>query len=285
MKLTVRGFFERFPTDDTCLDHVMEVRYGIRHECSKCHKEASFHRVTGRRAYACASCGEPLYPCAGTIFQDSRTSLQTWFYAIYLFVVTRHGVSGKELERNLGVTYKCAWRMARQIRDLMAKADVQPLMLAGHVEIDESYVGGKARGKGMGPTAGGKTIVMAIKQRGGPIRTAVIPNVRRVTMQPIINRNVEKGSRVSTDELHSYRLLKDDGYDHGTVRHSAGQYVSGTDHVNSVESFWNIFKNSVRSTHIHISRKYMDKYLAEFSFRSNYRFMRNAMFDVLIGAV
>jgi transposase-like protein len=221
----------------------------------------------------------------GTIFEDSRTSLQTWFYAIYLFVVTRHGVSGKELERNLGVTYKCAWRMAAQIRGLMGRADVQPVMLAGHVEIDETYFGPRVKGMGMGPTAGGKSIIMGLKQRGGPIRTQVIPNVRRETLQPVIERNVEAGSSISTDELRSYHLLKNHGYKHGVVRHSAEEYVVGDDHVNAVESFWGLFKRSVRSTHIHISKKYLEQYLGEFSFRSNHRAMRNAMFDVLIGAI
>lgn len=113
-KFTVRNFFERFPTDDACLDHVMDVRYGMRHVCEACGVDATFHRITERRAYACAHCGHHVYPCAGTVFQDSRTSLQLWFYAIYLFVATRHGVSGKELQRQLGVTYKTAWRMGRK---------------------------------------------------------------------------------------------------------------------------------------------------------------------------
>lgn len=117
-KITVRDFFNDFPTDDACLDHIMEVRYGMRHPCRKCGQEATFHRVSERRAYACSRCGDHVYPCADTIFQDSRTSLQLWFYAIYLFVTTRHCVSGKELQRQLGVTYKCAYRMGQQIRDL-----------------------------------------------------------------------------------------------------------------------------------------------------------------------
>jgi transposase len=144
-KLTVRQFFARFPDDAACLDHVMDVRYGLRHECGKCMQESTFHRLTERRAYSCARCGHHVYSCAGTIFQDSRTSLQSWFYAIYLFMATRHGVSGKELQRSLGVTYKCAWRMGHQIRELMGKADGFA-MLQGHVELDEAYVGGRRSG-------------------------------------------------------------------------------------------------------------------------------------------
>jgi transposase len=140
-RLTVGEFFARFPTEEACLTHIMEVRYGLRHICQACGVEGTFHKLTGRRAFSCSSCGDHVYPGAGTIFQDSRTSLRVWFYAIFLFVTTRHGVSGKELERALGVTYKTAWRMGQQIRLLMAKADGFELM-QGHVEMDEAYVGG-----------------------------------------------------------------------------------------------------------------------------------------------
>ncbi len=120
----------------------MSVRFGLRHTCRKCGVvEATFHALAKRRAFSCAHCGDHVYPCAGTIFQDSRTPLTLWFYAIYLFVTTRHGVSGKELQRELGVTYKTAWRMGQQIRDLMGAAD-EFVALKGHVEIDEAYMGG-----------------------------------------------------------------------------------------------------------------------------------------------
>ena len=288
-KLTVREFFARFPDDDTCLNHIMEVRFGMRHVCRACGKDSTFHRLANRpRAFACASCGDNLYPTAGTIFQDSRTPLQIWFYAIYLFVTTRHGVSGKELERTLGVTYKTAWRMGDQIRKLMAKADGFE-KLKGHVEADEMYVGGYRPGK-RGRGAAGKTIVFGIKERGGRIVAKAVPTVGTKSLRPILLETVEKGAIVTTDELPSYGLLDADGYDHGRVNHSAKEYawVSAkgiNHHTNSVEGFWRLFKNSIRSTHIHVSSKYMDRYLREFTFRSNYRGMQNAMFDLLISAV
>jgi transposase-like protein len=286
-KLTVRQFFEKFPSDETCLEHVMSVRYGLRHECRKCHQDATFHRLEGRKAYSCSRCGDHLYPCAGTIFQDSRTSLQLWFYAMYLFVATRHGVSGKELERTLGVTYKTAYRMGQQIRDLMGKANgIQ--MLQGHVEIDEAYVGGYRPGK-RGRGAAGKTIVMGMKERGGNIIAEVIPNTQHQTLRNVVERNVEPGSTVSTDELISYNLLKGAGYTHGAVKHGAKQWAKEVDGVkfstNSVEGFWRLFKASVRSTHIHVSGKHMERYLGEFTFRSNHRQMENAMLDLLIGVL
>ncbi|WP_439494661.1 IS1595 family transposase [Bosea sp. (in: a-proteobacteria)] len=288
-KLTVRQFFARFPDDDACLTHIMEVRYGMRHTCGKCGKDASFHKITGRRAYACSACGDHVYPCAGTVFEDSRTSLQSWFYAIYLFVVTRHGVSGKELQRALGVTYKTAWRMGQQIRILMGKADGFDI-LQGHVELDEAYVGGHRPGK-RGRGAAGKTIVMGLKERGGKLATQVIPDIKKATLRGVVLHNVEPGTIVSTDELMSYGLLEGDGYQHGTVKHGAKEWAyydyrhDATHHTNNVESFWRLFKRSVASTHIHVSSKYMDRYLGEFTFRSNHRARQNAMFDLLISAL
>jgi len=286
---SVREFFATFPDDDACLNRVIKVRFGLRHVCGKCGVESSFHKITGRRAFACAACGDHVYPCAGTIFQDSRTPLQTWFYAIYLFIATRHGVSGKELQRTLGVTYKTAWRIGQQIRDLMTKVDGFE-MLKGHVELDEAYVGGRRTGK-RGRGAEGKTIVMGAKERGGKIVTKVIPDVTMKTLRGVVQETVEKGATVSTDELYSYSLLTGDGYQHGAVKHGAKEWAfrdpetGETHHTNNVESFWKLFKKSVASTHIHISAKHMDRYLGEFSFRSNHRHMRNAMFDLLLEAL
>lgn len=288
-KLTVRQFFAEFSSDDVCLTRIMEVRFGLRHVCRKCAKESTFHKIEGRRAFACSHCGDHVYPCAETIFQDSRTPLQLWFYAVYLFINTRHGVSGKELQRTLGVTYKTAWRMGQQIRDLMKKADGFE-MLQGHVELDEAYVGGHRPGK-RGRGAAGKTIVMGLKERGGKIAAQVIPNVKMATLRGVVLENVEPGTIVSTDELYSYGLLEGDGYKHGAVKHGAKEWAyydyrhDATHHTNNVESFWKLFKKSIASTHIHVSATHMDRYLGEFSFRSNHRKMEGAMFDLLIAAL
>lgn len=289
-KMTVRQFFARFPNDDACLEHVMTVRYGMRHTCWACGVEATFHKLAKRKAYSCSQCGSHLYPCAGTIFQDSRTPLTLWFYAIYLFVVTRHGVSGKELERQLGVTYKTAYRMGMQIRKLMAEVGHVD-MLQGHIEMDEAYVGGRRPGGFRGRGADGKTIVFGVKQRGGSIFTEVVSNARKETLRAITQDRVHPWSIISTDKFQAYKLLKEDGFLHGTVDHGKKEYARYDEeldvvhHVNHVESFWRLFKKSVQGTHIHISPKHMQKYLNEFAFRSNHREMKNAMFDLLIGAL
>lgn len=162
-------------------------------------------------------------------------------------------------------------------------------VIKGHVEIDEALLGGyRSRAEG-GREA--KTIVVGMKERGGRIETKIIPDVKKATLRQVVLDHVEKGSTVSTDELSSYNLLKGDGYTHGAVDHSRKEWA-WTDHqtgtkfsTNGVEGFWKIFKDSVNSTHIHISEQHLDRYLGEFSFRSNFRQMRNGMFDLLVAAL
>lgn len=281
-----REFFARFPDEDVCLKHIMAVRFGgTKIDCPSCGIEGEFHKLAKRRVYACPHCLFQIAPTANTILHDTRTPLVSWFYAIYLFVTSRHGVSGKELQRQLGVTYKTAWRMGDQIRKLMQTADVDR-MLAGHVEADEAYIGGK-RGRG----APSKTIVMGLKERGGAIQTVVIPDVRKPTLRAVVNERVEKGATVSTDELLSYGLLTGDGYNHGSVKHGAKEWstydhrTDTTHSVNSVEAFWRLFRASIRGTHVHVSEKYMARYLGEFTFRANHRNRVNGMFDLLVGAL
>lgn len=282
----VRQFFARFPDDEACLVHIFNVRYGARHVCRACGVEATFHRLTNRRAWTCAACGDNLYPTAGTVFQDTRTPLQTWFYAIYLFVTTRHGVSGKELQRQIGVTYKTAWRMGHMIRTQMVASDFQGL-LSGEVEADEAYIGGKRPGK-TGRGAAGKTIVVGVKERGGPVKAVVVPNAKTESLRTVVNASVEKGSHVSTDEWNAYSLLTGDGYRHGKIKHRFKQWTR-FDRIhnvlvstNGIENFWKQLKTSIRSTHVSVSQQHMPKYLGEFTFRANHRQEVNAMFDRLI---
>src|SRR3954451_1793535 len=145
-EFSVREFFNRFPNEEACLQHIMDVRFGgTMIDCPACGAEGEFHKLRDRRVYACPNCLFQIAPTANTILQDTRTPLVSWFYAMYLFCTTRHGVSGKELQRQLGVTYKTAYRMGMQIRTLTQRADGFDSMLTGHVELDEAYVGGRAK--------------------------------------------------------------------------------------------------------------------------------------------
>lgn len=278
--LTVREFFKLFPTDEACLQHLFEARFGQGHVCPRCERAASWYRIKAERAYSCQWCGNHLHPTVGTPFEDSRTSLQLWFYAIYLFTTSRHGVPAKELERQLGVTYKTAWRMGHQIRLHMAKVDGD-FPLFGEVEVDETYMGGARPGK-RGRGAANKTVVVGMLQRDGRIITQVIPDVKKKTLEPVIEENVGRGSTVHTDELQSYNGLAKNGYNHETVNHSAGEYARGDCHVNGVENYWSHLKGSVRGTHMQVSKKHLSKYAGEFDYRFNSRQKPSEMLPALL---
>src|SRR2546427_658222 len=176
-KFTFRQFQKQYPDDNACLLAILRRRYKNIDACPSCGTVGKLTRITGRRAFAC-SAGCHVYPCAGTVFEHSSTPLTQWFHAVYLMTTTRNGVAAKELQRQLGVTYKCAWRIGHQLRILMAaRSKAQgPGQLSGHVEVDETYVGGKGKGKGMGRKSH-RTIVMGMLQREGSIKTKIVPNV------------------------------------------------------------------------------------------------------------
>jgi transposase len=278
---TVQEFFQQFRTDEACLDHLMTLRHGNPTGCPKCGKHGKFHKLRKEPAYACQWCGQRIYPMVGTPFERSRTPLQKWFYAMYLFTTSRHGVPAKELQRQLGVTYKTAWRMAHKLREYMATVDGDP-PLGGHVEADETYIGGRRSGGKRGRGAPGKTVVFGMIERGGDVMTRVVRNVRKATLERHIVENIEAGASVSTDELSSYATIARLGYEHGTVNHSADQWVDGIHHVNALEGFWSMLKRAIRGTHVHVSRKHLTKYLGEFEFRYNMRHAPEFMFERLL---
>lgn len=279
---TVQDFFRNFPDDDTCLEHLFKVRFGNDPACPKCGEVGKLRRLRKIPAYTC-NCGHHIHPMAGTPFESSRTSLQKWFYAMYLFTASRHGVPAKELQRQLGVTYKTAWRIGHELRKYMGRVDGDD-PLDGHVEVDETYVGGKRKGGKRGRGAPGKTIVFGMLERDGDVMTRVVRNVRRKTLEPHILENIGAGSQISSDELKSYAALARHGYAHGTVNHSAEEWVNGDTHVNSIEGFWSQLKRSIRGTHVHVSQKHMSKYLGEFEFRYNLRKSPELMFEHLLAS-
>src|ERR1700674_54629 len=217
--LTIVDFMEMCPDDDACLAYLFEARFGADYVWERCGETGKWKKLAKEPAYTC-QCGEHIHPMAGTLFHRSHTALQKWFYALYLFTTTRHGVPAKELQRQLSVNYKTAWRMGHEIRKYLGIVDGDP-PLSGHVEIDETMVGGKRSGGKRGRGAPGKTVVFGMLERGGDVMTRIVENVRRATLEPPILANVRKGSTVSTDELRSYAKLAKHGYKHGAVNHSA----------------------------------------------------------------
>jgi len=259
----------------------MKVRYGHSLPCPRCAREAMFYRRVKRPAYTCEFCGFDINPMAGTLFHRSRTALRKWFYAIFLFASSRHGVPARELQRQLGVTLKTAWRMGHEIRKYIGAVDGDD-DLGGHVEVDETMIGGKRKGGKRGRGAPGKTVVPGMLERAGNVMTRVVGNVRRTTLEAVILEKIKRGTTISTDEFQSYAKLACHGYRHGTVNHSLNEFARGPIHVNSLEGFWSQLKRSIRGTHVHVSARHLGEYLGEFKFRYNPRKAPHLMFPRLV---
>jgi transposase-like protein len=255
-------FVREFPDDSACLEWLWRNRYaadGSHAYCPRCQQERKFHKVKERPAWDCDSCGHHLHPLAGTIFAKSSTSLHLWFFAIHLMTSTRCGVSAKHLERELGVTYKTAWRMFNLIRNkLMTQDDAQ---LEGVVELDEASVDGKPR-KHLDPSAAARlrersrATVFAAVERGGRLKATVVPSRRG----PHIHRQavswVKPGSIVYTDEWPAYNRLGEH-FDHSRVRHTSGEYVVGDAYTNTVEGFFGNLKTGIRGNYKKVSHKWL----------------------------
>jgi transposase-like protein len=284
-RFTINDFNDLFPDDDACLDWLMEKRYpGARAMCSYCQVERLHHRIASKKAYACDHCGTYISPMAGTIFEKSSTSLRLWFYAIYLMSATRCGISAKQIQRETGVTYKTAWRIFRQVRTLMS----EDIKLEGPtVEMDETYVGGKRRGQQGRPKSGNKAIVVGIVERTGKGRVVamVVNDVTRKTLHGIAEEKILPESMVYTDDFNSYHGLAAKGYEHRRINHSAGIYVMGDVHTNTIEGFWSLVKRGIGGVYHSVSHKYLQSYLNEYSFRYNRRAANEPMFTSLLNQV
>ncbi|HEY59899.1 MAG TPA: IS1595 family transposase [Anaerolineae bacterium] len=181
-KFTLKNFQEKFPNDNVCLEWLRKKLYPRKIYCINCKKSTLHHRIKSKRVYGCDYCGHQISPTAGTIFHKSSTPLTIWFYVIFQMAQTRGGISAKQIQRETGVTYKTAWRMCYLIRERLDE-DISPF--GGDVEVDDSYFGGKRKGK-RGRGAEGKTPVLGIVKRKGAIKAVVVPNLKTKTIDPII---------------------------------------------------------------------------------------------------
>ncbi len=291
-RYTLRDFERDFPDEDACLRYVFTLNYPDGVSCKVCKRVTKHYRVKSRRSFSCDLCGHHVHPTAGTIYHKSPTPLRTWFHAIYLMSTTRTGVSAKWLERQIGVTYKTAWRMFRQIRSMLDEGKPK---LGGTVEVDESYIGGKWHGKRpthatdapmqrgrLGPKTPNKTILLGFAERGGRVYARIVPEVKRRTLSPLVEKHVLTGSNVFTDELKSYHDLTEKGFVHKSVSHRSGVYVVGDVHTNTLEGFWNLLKRTIDGAHRRVSAKYLETYVNEVAFRWNHRLDRQPMFWTML---
>jgi transposase len=295
-------FMQEFPDDEACLRWLWRTRCAVDDEgkkafCPKCELDRPFHRVSGRPAWDCDYCGYHMHPTADTIFHKSSTSLQLWFYGMFLVSQTRCGISAKQLERELGVTYKTAWRMLNKIRNqLMDESEDTPL--SGDVEVDETAYGGKPRrgdivrmqkdGETDLSAAGGrwrqrkKTTVFAMVERGGRVRASVVPSRGRKSLQGEIVKYILPASTIFSDEWPAYHGLDQRFKRHHRIRHSEEIYVEGDVHTQTIEGFFGNLKRGIDGTYHAVSAKWLQGYLNEFAWRYNRRQDKRAMFLQLI---
>ncbi|MGB0872881.1 MAG: IS1595 family transposase [Solirubrobacterales bacterium] len=287
---TLIEFMRDFPDDRTCLHWLWMQRFspdGEHAHCPKCEVERKFHRTASRPSYSCDHCGHHIHPTAETIFHKSSTSLQLWIYAIYLVTSTRCGISAKQLEREIGVGYKTAWRMLNKIRtELMGDDYSDPL--SGEVEMDETLVGGKPR-KGEIKTkrdipkwVAGKASVFAAVERDGRAMAKVVPNSKGASLKKAIGDGIDPDAAIFTDQYRAYMKIAAEYGSHDRVNHKQREYVRGNVHTNTVEGFFGNLKNSLQGTHHGVSEKWLQSYLDEHTWRYNNREGIESMFGKLL---
>lgn len=211
----------------------------------------------------------------GTMMEDSPLGLDKWLPAMWLISSNRNGISSWELHRSLGVTQKTAWFMLHRIR-LAMQDDLSGGNLGGEVEVDETYIGGKARNmhaerrrRTIGGANRGKTVVLGMLERGGKVRASVVPDRKRDTMRPIVGANVDEGSTLMTDE-YGWQWVDKEEYLHEMVNHLE-QYVNGNVHTNGLENFWSLLKRTIGGTYVSVEPFHLFRYVDEQAFRFNNR--------------
>ncbi len=293
---SVMEFVREFPDDAACLDWLWRARFapdGQTADCPKCERQRRFHRVAARPSYSCDTCGHHLHPTAGTIFHKSSTSLHLWFYAMFLASQTRCGISAKQLEREIGVSYKTAWRMLNLIRNqLMSDQGEDPL--SGDVEADETYVGGKPRAyetrtapyRGLTPTGRERKVpIFGMVERGGRVRVRVhaYANASGLVRRSLYE-NVLPASMIFTDEWAGFKGTALSRYylGHRRIRHAQRVYVDGTTHTQTIEGFFGLVKSGIRGVYHAVSAKWLQGYLNEYAWRYNRRDDERPMFESLL---
>ncbi len=271
---------DRYSSDDACRDLLENLRWPNGVVCPRC-GSLGISTIKKRRVYDCNDCRYQFTVTAGTIMHDSHLPLRKWFVAVYLMCESKKGVSALQLHRTLGVARRTAWYLSHRIREAMANDPLEGPTLLGVVEVDETLVGGRKRGKGHG-YRGNKFWVAGAIQRDGQVRLAQIPNVRRKTLHGFIEQTVrDEAEAIYTDELKSYLGIGDDDTRHETVNHGADEWVVGDAHTNSIEGVWSLFKRSIMGSFHKVSVKHIDRYLSELEWRFNNRGNEHIFLDTL----
>ena len=255
--------------------------------CPHCGESKRVNKLKGKSTrigvHKCYSCRKPFTVKIGTVFEHSRVKMHLWLQCIYLMSSSKKGISAQQLHRTLGVTLKTAWFMSHRIREAMRDGTLAPIGGAGiYVEADETYFGKKAKPEmsasrkgrpylkgGRGPAK--KNAIVSLVERGGPVRSFHVKQANQENVTNIVRDNIIQESVLNTDESRLYTKVGKEMLDHNTTKHSAGEYVRGGIHSNTVENYFSVFKRGMRGTYQHCAEKHLHRYLAEFDFRYNNR--------------
>ena len=270
MSLTLFDVIDRYSDDEKCRQALETIRWPNGVDCPRCGGQ-NLLDMPDYDLWLCKPCSYQFSVTSGTIMHDSHLPLRKWFLAIYLMCESKKGMSALQIQRTLGVAYRTAWYLCHRIREAMGNDKLEGPTLFGIVEVDETLVGGKRRGRGRG-YRGNKTWVAGAIQRGGQVRLARIPNIRKTTLHKFVASTVrDEAEAIYTDELRSYIGIEDDDTRHETVNHSAEEWVVGDVHTNSIEGVWSLFKRSIMGAFHKVSTKHLDRYLEELEWRFNNR--------------
>jgi transposase-like protein len=277
--MTLADLFRKFPDDATAEAWFIVQRWPDGVRCPHCDcdrvQDGAAHR---NQRFRCRGCGKRFSTRTDTVMADSNLGFQDWAIAVYAVLTNLKGVSSMKLHRDLGITQSSAWFLLHRIREAWASRDDEPM--AGPVEADEMYVGGKARNMHRhranrlkpGRSTQHRTPVMGVKDRGtNRVAARPVSDVGRATIGAVISETVEPGATVFTDEWHPYRTLASMGYAHGAVAHKTREYVRGDAHTNGIESLWSMFKRGYTGTYHKMSRAHLHRYVNEFTGRHNIR--------------
>ncbi len=274
-----------FADEDNCVEFVAMLRWPNGAVCPNCNKSEPAYYLPKYRRWNCKDCRKQFSVKVGTIFEESPIPLNKWVVAVWLIAAAKNGISSYEIHRSLGVTQKSAWFMSHRIRLALHNGSFEKM--SGEVEVDETYIGGKARnmhhdkrvakfGHGAMTGGAGKIAVFGLLERHGEGRTRVrakaVIKHDATALQAEIRANVEPGSTVYTDEYGSYKTLGENGdFFHQFIRH-AETYVDGAVHTNGIENFWSLLKRGIKGTYVSVEPFHMFRYLDEQTFRFNERF-------------
>ena len=280
-----------FEDQDAAVAFVAALRWPNGPVCPSCEgKEHSY--LTTRRLWKCKACKRQFSVRVGTIFEDSAISLDKWLASIWLIANAKNGISSHELGRSLGIQQRSAWFVLHRVRLAMQTQTFEKL--SGKVEVDETFIGGRARNmhksvhkrKISGSGVVDKTAVLGFKQRkDGTVRAMVVPGRGRITLQPRVYANVEPGSTLYTDLHHGYTGPLEEDYGHEVVDHAV-EYVRGQVHTNGLENFWSLLKRGLKGTYISVQPFHLFRYLDEQVYRFNRRKLRDfERFGLVLRAV